>query len=74
MAVNYFGKSWFILRRYNEFHNLYEGVKDRHPDVPLKFPGKRLFANFDPKFVEKRRNGLDEFVGMLLNHPVTSEE
>ena len=34
VVVDYGGRTYFIFRRYNEFHHLYERVSERTPDNP----------------------------------------
>ncbi|GAB1610044.1 serine/threonine-protein kinase Sgk1-like isoform X4 [Argonauta hians] len=72
VVVNSAGRTWFIFRRYNEFHSLYEKVKKVHPDANLKLPGKKIFGNLDPDFIRQRRDGLDDFIQKLVTHPKLS--
>lgn len=61
-------KNYFIFRRYNEFHALYDKLKKTHPELHLKLPGKKLFGNnFDPEFIKMRREGLNDFVQKILH-------
>ncbi|XP_059149487.1 serine/threonine-protein kinase Sgk1-like isoform X1 [Physella acuta] len=69
VIVNCEGRSWFIFRRYNEFHTLYEKIKKLYPEANLKLPGKKIFGNLDPEFIQQRREGLDEFIRKLVSHP-----
>lgn len=69
VVVNSDGKSWFIFRRYNEFHALHEKIKKLFPDANLRLPGKKIFGNLDPEFIQQRREGLDEFIHKLVSHP-----
>jgi len=66
------GRTWFIFRRYNEFHSLYEKMKKLHPDAMLKLPGKKFFGNLDPEFIRHRREGLHDFIQKLITHPKLS--
>jgi len=61
------GREFFIFRRYNEFSALYEKLKKQFPDANLKLPGKRLFGNFDSSFIKQRRDGLHNFVQIILS-------
>lgn len=63
------GRQFFIFRRYNEFNTLYEKLKKQFPDANLKLPGKRLFGNFDSSFIKQRRDGLHNFVQIILSRP-----
>ncbi|CAH1788131.1 unnamed protein product [Owenia fusiformis] len=67
VVVTHAGKSWFIFRRYNEFHSVYEKLKKAFPDANLRLPGKRLFGNLDPDFIKERRTGLHEFIQTIVN-------
>ncbi|XP_052088405.1 serine/threonine-protein kinase Sgk1-like isoform X1 [Mytilus californianus] len=73
VVVNADNKSWFIFRRYNEFYQLHEKIKKLYPDANLRLPGKRLFGNLDPDFIQQRRDGLDEFIQKLVSHPKISQ-
>lgn len=56
-----------MFRRYNEFHTLQEKLKKRFPDTALKLPGKRILGNnFDPQFIQQRREGLHSFIFNLI--------
>ena len=60
-------RSYFIFRRYNEFHALQEKLKKKFPDANLKLPGKRILGNnFDPDFIKTRRHGLHDFILNLV--------
>ncbi|KAG8233340.1 hypothetical protein J437_LFUL010890 [Ladona fulva] len=68
VIVNCEEGSWFVFRRYNEFHKLCETVKKQFPQLQLKLPGKKYFGNnLDPAFVESRREGLDAFIQKLAS-------
>ncbi|EDV23199.1 uncharacterized protein TRIADDRAFT_27989, partial [Trichoplax adhaerens] len=75
VVVNYGGRTYFIFRRYNEFHHLYEKLKKKYTDIQLKLPKKRLLGNnFDPEFIKARREGLHEFVQKILNNDNVCKE
>ncbi|XP_041358653.1 serine/threonine-protein kinase Sgk1-like isoform X2 [Gigantopelta aegis] len=74
VVVNADGKSWFIFRRYNEFHTLFEKIKRIYPDSNLKLPGKKIFGNLDPDFIRHRREGLDNFIQKLISTPKLSQQ
>ncbi|XP_060069915.1 serine/threonine-protein kinase Sgk1-like [Ylistrum balloti] len=66
-------KSWFLFRRYNEFYGLHEKIKKLYPESNLRLPGKKIFGNLDPDFIQQRREGLDEFIQKLVCHPKISQ-
>lgn len=49
-------------------------IKKLYPDANLRLPGKRLFGNLDPDFIQQRRDGLDEFIQKLVSHPKISQQ
>lgn len=60
---------WFVFRRYAEFDKLYNTLRKQFPTINLKIPAKRIFGdNFDPDFIQQRREGLNEFIQNLLRH------
>ncbi|XP_029447275.1 serine/threonine-protein kinase Sgk3 isoform X3 [Rhinatrema bivittatum] len=61
---------WFVFRRYAEFDKLYNTLRKQFPSTNLKIPAKRIFGdNFDPDFIQQRREGLNDFIQNLLRHP-----
>ena len=42
--------------------NLYESLPN--------FPGKKMFANFDPEFLERRRDQLQTFLAAIIANPI----
>ncbi|XP_030071056.1 serine/threonine-protein kinase Sgk3 [Microcaecilia unicolor] len=61
---------WFVFRRYTEFDKLYNTLRKQFPSTNLKIPAKRIFGdNFDPDFIQQRREGLNDFIQNLLRHP-----
>lgn len=61
--------SWFIFRRYAEFDKLNQIVKRHFPQHAWRLPPKRIFGNnFDPDFIRQRRDGLTDFITMLVSH------
>lgn len=69
VVVDYSGRRYFILRRFNEFHHLYDRLKKQFPDAHLKLPGKKLFGNFDPEVIKTRRESLQTFIQKVITHP-----
>ncbi|KAM7451879.1 Serine/threonine-protein kinase Sgk1 [Porites harrisoni] len=68
------GRSYFIFRRYNEFHQLCDKLKRMFPDLRLKLPSKRLLGNnFDPEFIKVRREGLNDVTQKIFSHPKAIE-
>lgn len=54
---------WVVARRYNEFHNMHNKLKDRYALVKnLEFPGKRLVTSLSGSFLDTRRQALDKYL------------
>ena len=59
-------QGWFIKRRYREFHKLWSDLKKLFPAKEFNLPPKRYFGdNFDPRFLNSRRQGLQGFLYMI---------
>jgi len=43
LLVTYQGKTYTHYRRYSDFNKLHELLKKAHPDLHLKFPGKKNY-------------------------------
>ena len=73
VVVHLEDRSYFVFRRYNEFHALQDKLKKHFPELGLKLPGKRFLGNnFDPSFIRQRMEGLHEFVLQLLRVSASS--
>lgn len=60
------GGPWRVMRRYNEFHDLYDKIgKHAYPDAP--FPGKHMFGI--GLNMEDRRRGLEVWLQRTVQHP-----
>jgi len=60
------GGTWRVMRRYNEFNDLYEKTgKHAYPDAP--FPGKHMFGI--GLNMEDRRRGLEVWLQRTVQHP-----
>lgn len=54
---------WIVARRYNEFLNLHNKLKDKYGTVKtLDFPGKRLVTALSGSFVDTRRTALEKYL------------
>ncbi|EPQ60454.1 hypothetical protein GLOTRDRAFT_31340 [Gloeophyllum trabeum ATCC 11539] len=69
-----FGSGWVVARRYNEFLNMHNKLKDRYVQVKsLEFPGKRLVTSLSGSFVDTRRAALENFRQSLISIPAVCE-
>lgn len=60
------GNPWRVMRRYNEFHELYSKIgQQAYPDAP--FPKKHLFGL--TLNMEDRRRGLEVWLQRTIQHP-----
>lgn len=56
-----------IERRYNDFRQFYDTLRQRYPEMILPFfPTKYYFSNFDSSKLEKRRRALEKFLKELV--------
>ena len=58
-----FASGWVVARRYNEFFNMHQSLKDKYLIVRnLEFPGKRLVTSLSSSFVDTRRISLEKYL------------
>lgn len=57
------GTGWVVARRYNEFLDMHNKLRERHTTVRnLEFPGKRLVTSLSGSFVDLRRAALERYM------------
>jgi sorting nexin-25 len=57
------GTGWVVARRYNEFLDMHNKLRDRYITVRnLEFPGKRLVTALSASFVDLRRVALERYM------------
>jgi sorting nexin-25 len=57
------GTGWVVARRYNEFLDMHNKLRDRYTAVRnLEFPGKRLVTALSATFVDLRRAALERYM------------
>ena len=58
-----------VLRRYSEFQQLHKRLSAQSFGYSLaQLPSYRLLANFDARFLEKRRQSLEAYLAFLSLH------
>ena len=58
-----FASGWVVARRYNEFCNMHNKLRDKYLLVRnLDFPGKRLVTVLSGSFVDSRRIALEKYL------------
>lgn len=58
-----FASGWVIARRYNEFFNMHNKLREKYALVRnLDFPGKRLVTSLTASFVDSRRIALEKYL------------
>ncbi|XP_034559583.1 sorting nexin-16-like isoform X1 [Notolabrus celidotus] len=63
------GDSWVIFRRYTDFCQLNDKLKELYPSANLALPPKRWFKdNYNEEFLEERLSGLQMFLQSLALH------
>nr|CAD7410454.1 unnamed protein product [Timema poppensis] len=64
---NGYTEKWHVYRRYSDFYDLYQKVKEKYGDLgKLTFPGKKTFHNMDRLVLEKRMKMLNDYLQILL--------
>jgi sorting nexin-25 len=62
--------SWAITRRYSEFHDLHQRLREKYPSVRnLDFPRRRMVMKLQSDFLQKRRQALEKYLRELLFLP-----
>ena len=62
-----FSSGWVVARRYSEFFNMHQALKEKYLIVRnLEFPGKRLVTSLSSSFVDTRRIGLEKYLQVRL--------
>jgi len=62
--------SWAVARRYSEFHELNQRLRNIYPAVRnLDFPRRRLVMKLQREFLHKRRISLENYLRELLRLP-----
>lgn len=68
------GTGWVVARRYNEFLDMHNKLRERHTAVKnLDFPGKRLVTSLSGSFVDLRRAALERYMQNLVLVPAVHE-
>lgn len=62
--------SWAVTRRYSEFHDLHQRLREKYPSVRnLDFPRRRMVMKLQNDFLQKRRIALEKYLRELLLLP-----
>ncbi|EMD32662.1 RGS domain protein [Gelatoporia subvermispora B] len=69
-----YGSGWVVARRYNEFFNMHNKLRERYALVRnLDFPRKQLVTSLSSSFVDSRRMGLEKYLQSLITIPAVCE-
>lgn len=64
-------EKWHIYRRYSDFHDLHQKIKDKYYDLAkIPFPAKKAFHNMDRAVLERRMTMLNAWL-QQLTRPLT---
>ena len=64
-------EKWHIYRRYSDFHDLYQRIKEKYFDLAkIPFPGKKAFHNMERAVLEKRMVMLNAWLHELTKPTV----
>ncbi|ORY62518.1 PXA domain-containing protein [Pseudomassariella vexata] len=62
--------TWVVTRRYSEFHELHQTLRQRYPSVRnLDFPRRRMVMKLQSEFLRKRQQALEQYLRELLRLP-----
>ncbi len=62
--------SWAVARRYSEFHELHQRLRNKYAAVrSLDFPRRRIVMKLQRDFLHKRRISLEQYLRELLRLP-----
>lgn len=60
-------RNWHVFRRYSDFVRMDESLRKLFSDFHGTLPPKKYFGdNFDPTFIEMRKQGLQEYIDNVL--------
>lgn len=60
-------RNWHVFRRYSDFARMDEGLRKLFSNFYGVLPPKKFFGdNFDPIFIEQRKQGLQEYIDNVL--------
>uniref|UniRef100_A0A1B6EX13 Sorting nexin-29 n=1 Tax=Cuerna arida TaxID=1464854 RepID=A0A1B6EX13_9HEMI len=66
-------EEWNVYRRYAQFYLLHKTLKKQYPVIgTFFFPPKKTLGNKDAKFVEERRQRLQQYLRRVMNHLTSS--
>ncbi|KAF9469831.1 PhoX domain-containing protein [Collybia nuda] len=69
-----FASGWVVARRYNEFFNMHNKLRERYSLVRnLDFPGKRLVTTLSGSFLDTRRTSLEKYLQNVIAIPIVCE-
>ncbi|XP_020616802.1 PX domain-containing protein kinase-like protein [Orbicella faveolata] len=60
--------SWQVVHRYSEFVTLQSILEVSGIDLSL--PPKKVFGNMDATFIAERQQGLQNYINLILAHPI----
>lgn len=65
-------EQWHIYRRYSDFHDLHQKIKEKYYDLAkLPFPAKKAFHNMERTVLERRMAMLNAWLNRLTKPAIT---
>ncbi|KAI1880707.1 hypothetical protein JX265_000947 [Neoarthrinium moseri] len=62
--------TWVVTRRYSEFHELHQKLRNRYASVRhLDFPRRRMVMKLQSEFLRRRQQALEQYLQQLLRLP-----
>ncbi|CAM9474626.1 unnamed protein product [Heterosigma akashiwo] len=62
IEVTFAQLQWLVFRRFNDFVELWETLRDEGRQPRQEPPKKRFFGRFDPNFLKERSDQLQDFI------------
>ncbi|XP_022190156.2 sorting nexin-29 isoform X2 [Nilaparvata lugens] len=67
-------EEWNVYRRYAQFYALHKQLKKQYPIVStFNFPPKKTIGNKEARFVEQRRDGLQQYLRKVVDQLVQTQ-
>ncbi|XP_068713818.1 PX domain-containing protein kinase-like protein [Montipora foliosa] len=60
--------SWQVSHRYRDFVTMHSSLETSGIELPL--PPKKVFGNMDTAFIAERQQGLQNYINLVLAHPL----
>nr|AVV27013.1 Rheb [Roombia sp. NY0200] len=66
IQVTHGSSAWTIHRRYNQFFNLFNKLREQFPSIDFHFPPKKAFRNMESDVIQQRKQHLQQFLDLVV--------